>query len=290
MATTRRSRGRWRRGCSKRWARPSSSIAAGAVKSDPALLVDEAGAMSLFGGKRADLDRAGDQGHRGRRRRRCSRPGDRKPGRRDRRRAAEDVGAAQAGRRLAAARSPIASYAPEGQDAERMVIDLGRRFGLKVSAAGRGADRRQLRATTRRSSRRSCRSSRCTSTRRRKRPRSSTMTRSTRSAPTAPKAISCGSPISRWRRSRRARRRAGAAAGRRIGGDPGRPLAAAAAADAGAGAGPGRARRARRRRHGVTRQSRCSGRIKPRSGGCCRSGARRIWRRSRSAPASSSAR
>ena len=28
-------------------------IAAGAVKSDPAALVDEAGAMSLFGGKRA---------------------------------------------------------------------------------------------------------------------------------------------------------------------------------------------------------------------------------------------
>src|SRR5207245_9774299 len=27
----------------------------------------------------------------------------------------------------------FASYLPEGQDAERMVVDLGRRFGLKVS-------------------------------------------------------------------------------------------------------------------------------------------------------------
>src|SRR5205823_6734538 len=36
----------------------------------------------------------------------------------------------------------FAAYAPEGQDAERMVIDLGRRFGLKIgpSVAARLAD------------------------------------------------------------------------------------------------------------------------------------------------------
>ncbi|MFL6794474.1 MAG: DNA polymerase III subunit delta [Sphingomicrobium sp.] len=106
-------------------------VAAGAIKSDPAALVDEAGAMSLFGGKRAIwiepatkdieegvaalLDAA----------------------------AVESVVVAIAGALTKA--SPLlklaetspqalafASYPPEGQDAERMVIDLGRRFGLKI--------------------------------------------------------------------------------------------------------------------------------------------------------------
>jgi DNA polymerase-3 subunit delta len=116
-------------------------VAAGAIKSDAAALVDEAGAMSLFGGKRAIwiepatkdieggvtalLDAA----------------------------AVESVVVAIAGAltraspllKLAEA-SPLAlafaSYPPEGQDAERMVIDLGRRFGLKVSppVAARLAD------------------------------------------------------------------------------------------------------------------------------------------------------
>ena len=107
-------------------------VSGGQVRSDPASLVDEAGAMSLFGGKQAIwiepatkdieegvaalLDAA----------------------------AVESIVVAIAGAltrtspllKLAEA-SPLAlafaAYAPEGQDAERMVIDLGRRFGLKVS-------------------------------------------------------------------------------------------------------------------------------------------------------------
>jgi len=107
-------------------------VAAGSVKSDPAALVDEAGAMSLFGGTRAIwiepaskdieegvaalLDAA----------------------------AVESVVVGLAGAlprpspllKLAET-SPLAlafaAYPPEGQDAERMVIDLGRRFGLKIN-------------------------------------------------------------------------------------------------------------------------------------------------------------
>jgi len=116
-------------------------VSAASVKSDPASLVDEAGAMSLFGGKRAVwiepatkdieegiaalLDAA----------------------------AVESVVVAIAGAlaksspllKLAEA-SPLslafAAYAPEGPDAERMVIDLGRRYGLKISppVAARLAD------------------------------------------------------------------------------------------------------------------------------------------------------
>ena len=116
-------------------------VTSGAIKSDPASLVDEAGAMSLFGGKRvvwiepatkdieegvaALLD--------------APQP--------------ESVVIGIAGAltkssaivKLAEA-SPLAlayaAYAPEGRDAERMVADLGRRFGLKVSdpVAARLAD------------------------------------------------------------------------------------------------------------------------------------------------------
>jgi DNA polymerase-3 subunit delta len=116
-------------------------VAAGAVKSDPATLVDEASAMSLFGGKRAIWI---------------------EPATRDiedgvaallEAAVVESVVVAIAGTlprtspllKLAEA-SPaaltFAAYAPEGQDAERMVIDLGRRFGLKLSppVAARLAD------------------------------------------------------------------------------------------------------------------------------------------------------
>ena len=117
------------------------AVASGAIKSDPASLVDEAGAMSLFDGKRAIwiepatkdieagvaalLDAA----------------------------AVESVVVAIAGalQRTSALLklvegSPLAlafaAYAPEGQDAERMVIDLGRRYGLKIGppVAARLAD------------------------------------------------------------------------------------------------------------------------------------------------------
>src|SRR4030095_8269116 len=108
-------------------------VAASAVKSDPAVLADEAGAMSLFGGARIIwVEPAGD----------------------------EIVAGVEALLELPAGESPIVaiagnlrktsallklaessphalayvSYVPEGQDAERMVVELGRRFGVKVSA------------------------------------------------------------------------------------------------------------------------------------------------------------
>ena len=106
-------------------------ISAGAVKSDPASLADEASAMSLFGGKRAvwiepatkDIEAGVNAVLEG----------------------AESespviaiAGAlpASSALRKMAESSPLAlayaSYVPEGADAERMVIDLGRRFGLKI--------------------------------------------------------------------------------------------------------------------------------------------------------------
>jgi DNA polymerase-3 subunit delta len=108
-------------------------VASNAVKADPALLADEAGAMSLFGGPRAIwVEPAG-----------------------------EDIAAGVAALLEAnAAESPVvaiagalrkgsallklaeaapealafAAYPPEGADAERMVIDVGRRYGLKLGA------------------------------------------------------------------------------------------------------------------------------------------------------------
>ncbi len=103
----------------------------GAVRSDPALLADEAGAMSLFGEPRAIwVEPAGD----------------------------EIAGGVEALLAAPAAESPVvaiagtlrkssallklaeadakalahASYVPEGQDAERMVAEVGRTFGLRV--------------------------------------------------------------------------------------------------------------------------------------------------------------
>lgn len=104
-----------------------------ALKSDPAALADEAGAMSLFGGKRVVwIEPAGD----------------------------EIAPAVEALLQTNAAESPtvaiagalrktsallklaeaapdavaFAAYLPEGADADRMVIDVGRRFGLKISS------------------------------------------------------------------------------------------------------------------------------------------------------------
>jgi DNA polymerase-3 subunit delta len=118
-----------------------SVVAAGAVKSGAVSLVDEAGAIGLFGGARLIwVEPAGD----------------------DIAEAVaalldgpdpESVVAAIAGQlrkssallKLAEA-SPralaFASYVPEGEDAERMVIDLARRLGLKASqsVAARLAD------------------------------------------------------------------------------------------------------------------------------------------------------
>jgi DNA polymerase-3 subunit delta len=116
-------------------------IAASSVKSDPATLGDEAGAMSLFGGKRVIwIEPAGD----------------------------EIVAGVEASLEANSVESPVvaiagvlrktsallklaesspsalafAAYLPEGADAERMVIDVGRRVGLKISppVAARIAD------------------------------------------------------------------------------------------------------------------------------------------------------
>jgi DNA polymerase-3 subunit delta len=107
------------------------TVAAGAVKSDPATLTDEAGAMSLFGERRVIwIEPAGDEIA---------------PGVEALLEAASVespvVAIAGAMRKTSAVlklaeASPVAvafaAYAPEGQDAERMVMDVGRGFGLKI--------------------------------------------------------------------------------------------------------------------------------------------------------------
>ena len=107
-------------------------VPAGAVKSDPAVLVDEAGAMSLFGGKRIvwiepatkDIEEGVAALLEG--------PEPESPVV-----AIAGALAATSALRKLAENSPLAlayaAYAPEGEDAERMVIDLGRRIGLKIS-------------------------------------------------------------------------------------------------------------------------------------------------------------
>lgn len=118
-----------------------SVVAAGAVKSDPALLVDEASAMSLFGGKRAiwiepatkDIEEGVAALLEG--------PAPESP-------VIAIAGALTAAsplRKLAEA-SPhalaYAAYLPEGDNAVRMVANIGRRYGLKSSppVAARLAD------------------------------------------------------------------------------------------------------------------------------------------------------
>jgi DNA polymerase-3 subunit delta len=108
-------------------------ISGSAVKSDPAILTDEAGAMNLFGGTRVVwVEPAGD----------------------------EIAAGVEALLEANAAESPVvaiagalrktsallklaesspqatafAAYAPEGADAEQMVAEVGRRFGLKISS------------------------------------------------------------------------------------------------------------------------------------------------------------
>ncbi len=121
-------------------------LSAGSVKLDPALLVDEAGAMNLFGGKRLvwiepatkDIEEGVIALLEG--------PATESP-------VVAIAGALQKTSALLklAEASPdalaFASYAPEGPDAERLVIDLGRRVGLKIAppvaariAAGAGND------------------------------------------------------------------------------------------------------------------------------------------------------
>jgi len=108
------------------------AVAAGEMKSDPATLSDEAGAMSLFGEPRVIwIEPAGDEIALGVEAL-LDAPSVESP----------VVAIAGALRKTSALvklaeASPLsiafAAYAPEGQDAERMVADLGRGFGLKVS-------------------------------------------------------------------------------------------------------------------------------------------------------------
>ena len=107
-------------------------MSASTVKSDPASLVDEAGAMSLFGGKRLVwIEPATKDVEAG-----IVALLDGPPTESPVVAIAGPLTKASPLLKLAEA-SPLAiafaAYAPEGQDAERMVVDLGRRFGLKVS-------------------------------------------------------------------------------------------------------------------------------------------------------------
>ena len=108
-------------------------IASSTVKSDPAAVVDEAGAMNLFGGKRVIwIEPAGEEILEGIE-------------------ALLQVGAAESpviaiagalrktsGLLRLAENSATAlahiSYVPEGRDAERMVVDVGRTLGLKIAS------------------------------------------------------------------------------------------------------------------------------------------------------------
>jgi DNA polymerase-3 subunit delta len=106
-------------------------VAAGAVKSDPAVLADEASAMSLFGGKRVIwIEPAGDEIAAGLEAL-LEAPAPESP----------VVAIAGSLRKTSAvlklaeaspAALAFAAFVPEGQEAVRMVIDVGRRFGVKV--------------------------------------------------------------------------------------------------------------------------------------------------------------
>lgn len=116
-------------------------IPASAIKADPATLLDEASAMSLFGGKRViwiePATKDIEQGLTAL----LEAPTSENP-------VVAIAGALTKTSPLLkqAEGSPLAlayaAYAPEGQDAERMVINLGRRFGLKIAppVAARLAD------------------------------------------------------------------------------------------------------------------------------------------------------
>jgi DNA polymerase-3 subunit delta len=117
------------------------SITGGSVKSDPATLTDEAGAMSLFGEPRAIwIEPAGDEISAG------------AEGLLDASSVESPVVAIAGALRKTSALLKLAeasqsalafaAYMPEGQDAERMVAEVGRGFGLKVSptVAARIAD------------------------------------------------------------------------------------------------------------------------------------------------------
>jgi DNA polymerase-3 subunit delta len=109
-----------------------SVLPASSIKADPAILLDEASAMSLFGGKRVIwIEPATKDIEQGLASLLEASP-------------TENPVVAIAGSltkaspllKLAESSSAAVayvSYVPEGEDAERMVIDVGRRFGLKIA-------------------------------------------------------------------------------------------------------------------------------------------------------------
>ena len=110
----------------------NSPLSAQAVKSDPATLADEAGAISLFGGKRAIwIEPAGDEIAEGVEAL-LEAPASESP-----------VIAIAGSLRKTSALLKLAeahpaalshiSYVPEGRDLERLVVDLGREPGLRVA-------------------------------------------------------------------------------------------------------------------------------------------------------------
>lgn len=106
-------------------------IISNAVKSDPASLADEAGAMALFGGRRVIwIEPAGEEIKDGIAALLAA-PATESP-------VVAIVSATSRPKELIklAETSPLAvafaSYAPEGEDAERMVAAIGRRFGLSI--------------------------------------------------------------------------------------------------------------------------------------------------------------
>jgi DNA polymerase-3 subunit delta len=108
-------------------------VASGSIKSDPALLAAEAGAMSLFGGPRLIwIEPAGEDVVEGVQAL-LDAPATESP-------VVAIAGALKKTSALLklADASPAAwsyaSYVPEGQDAERMVAEVGRTLGLKISA------------------------------------------------------------------------------------------------------------------------------------------------------------
>jgi len=107
------------------------ALAASAVKSSPAALVDEAGAMSLFGGKRAIwIEPAGEDIAEG-----VAALLEAPPPESPVIAIAGDLKSSSALRKLAeGSRSALAfvAYALDAADAARMVADLGRRYGLKI--------------------------------------------------------------------------------------------------------------------------------------------------------------
>lgn len=106
-------------------------VISNAIKADPAALADEAGALALFGGKRVIwIEPAGDEIREGIMAL-LDAPTPESP----------VVAIAPSSARpkeliKIAEGSPLsvcyASYVPEGQEAERMVVDLGRRVGLRI--------------------------------------------------------------------------------------------------------------------------------------------------------------